>query len=201
MRARRTGYRSQRVRVTQLKTTRQGSQTKGMIETRRTRPLPGVPHSNKSTQLCSQTKLQNQQHALQGAHGPYLEYHTPTRAHSSVCKQICKTRSTALPGAHGPYLECHTPTRASSSVGKEHRAPTRARGSSQRKDAWFTLSSIFQCSVRLINPARWACWVAAQQAHLPSPGLWSEHLGSKNADRCIHKLHFLAGQAPHPLNT
>ena len=40
-----------------------------------------------------------------------------------------------------------------------------------------TLSSIFQCSERLINPARWACWAAAQQAHLPSPGLGSEHGG------------------------
>ena len=54
----------------------------------------------------------------------------------------------------------------------------------------------FQCSKRLINPARWACWVAAQQAHLPSPGLGqAKHLGSRDADHCVHKSAlFLAGQ-------
>ena len=92
-RARRTSYRSQRVRLTHLKTTRQGSQTKGMIETRRTRPLPGVPHSNKSTQLCSQTKLQNQEHLAPRSTQPL-----PGVPHSNKSTHRAPKSSRPLPG-------------------------------------------------------------------------------------------------------
>ena len=136
-RARRTGYRSQRVRITHLK----NNQAR-FTDQRHDRNKAHTAPTLSTTLQQEHTALFANKIAKPGAPrskehaAPYLEYHTPTRAHSSVCKQICKTRSTALPGAHGPYLEYHTPTRATSSVCKEHRAPTRAHGSSQRRDAW-----------------------------------------------------------------
>ena len=116
-RARRTGYRSQRVRVTHLKnnqarftdqrhdrnkahtaptwsTTLQQEHTalfaNKNCKTRSTAlqgahgPVPGVPHSNKSTQLCLQTNLQNKEHRAPRSSRPL-----PGVPHSNQSNQLC----------------------------------------------------------------------------------------------------------------